>query len=303
MNTNIAENVLERAREFIYSSARLIDRMRFSYLFENGSKNNVLDALRAYQNRDGGFGNALEPDMRCPDSQPVSTEMGLSILGEVNAYDSDVFNGVIKYLESITLEGGGLPRATTHVNAYPHAPWWTTENDDVPSINPTGSIVGMLLAQKTRTDFVEEPWFRSHISFLWNRLQAKAPEDFHDAMQWISFLEQVDKVDVENIARAEQYRALLDSWLSGPQGIEKDEAAEGYVHKVLDYAPAPDSYASRLVNEEEVSRHLDWLISGQQGDGGWAITFPAISLASEQEWRGWMTVDRLKILKAYGVLK
>lgn len=295
-------DVFERARTFIYSSARLLDRMRFAYLFENGSKEKVLQALRAYQNEDGGFGHALEPDMRCPDSQPVATEVGLYILNEVKSCDTEIFDGVLSYLKSITLSGGGLPRSTTRVNDYPHAPWWITEQDDIPSINPTGSIVGMLMAQNARIDFYDEPWFRSHISFLWNCLEENLPNDFHDAMQWIPFLEHVEKVTGQDTERVNHYRAILDHWLSGPKGIERDENAEGYVHKVLDYAPEPESYASRIVSDEEVNRHLDWFISTQQEDGGWGISFPSVSVANEQEWRGWLTVERLKILKAYGVL-
>ncbi|MNJ56901.1 hypothetical protein D3C77_524650 [compost metagenome] len=174
---------------------------------------------------------------------------------------------MLTYLKKITLEDGGLPRATTQVNAYPHAPWWTTEVDGVPSLNPTGIITGILLRQTQRSDFMEDPWFQSHISFLWRSLENnQVPQDYHDALQWISFL-------------------------------------EGYVHKVLDYAPTPSSYASRFVTDTEVARHLEWLISTQQEDGGWGITFPAVSPAGEQEWRGWLTIERLKVLKAYGVIK
>lgn len=296
----INPNVLERAGAFIYSHARLLDRMRFAYLFENGTKERVLAALRVYQNEDGGFGHALEPDMRCPDSQPVTTEMGLHILQEVNGFDSDLMAGALAYLKTITLAGGGLPNATTQVNAYPHAPWWNTEKDGVPSLNPTGIIIGILLEQTQRSDFMEEPWFQSHISFLWRSLENnQAPKEYHEALQWISFLEHVD----EKSERRTAYCEALDQWLSGPHGIEKNEHAEGYVHKVLDYAPTPHSYTSRLVTEEEVTRHLEWLISTQQEDGGWAITFPAVSPAGEQEWRGWLTIERLKVLKAYGVIK
>lgn len=295
-------DVFERARTFIYSSARLLDRMRFAYLFENGSKEKVLQALRAYQNEDGGFGHALEPDMRCPDSQPVATEVGLHILSEVQSYETEMFDQVLSYLKSITLTEGGLPRSTTRVNAFPHAPWWTTEKDGVPSINPTGSIVGVLMAQNARTDFFDEPWFRSHISFLWKCLDECVLKDYHDAMQWIPFLEHVEKVTGQNSDKVHHSREILDQWLRGANGIERDEHAEGYVHKVLDYAPEPNSYASRLVTDEEVNRHLDWLISTQQEDGGWGITFPTVSVANEQEWRGWLTVERLKLLKAYGVL-
>ena len=43
-----------RAADFIWRSARLIDRARFAYLFFHGDRETVLAALRAYQNVDGG---------------------------------------------------------------------------------------------------------------------------------------------------------------------------------------------------------------------------------------------------------
>ena len=43
----------------------------------------VLATLRAYRNRDGGFGHALEPDVRAPESEPASTLHGLEVLGEI----------------------------------------------------------------------------------------------------------------------------------------------------------------------------------------------------------------------------
>src|SRR5689334_13066678 len=50
---------LAKAQEFIWLHARLLERNLFAYLFANGSKEPVLAALHAYQNEDGGFGNAL----------------------------------------------------------------------------------------------------------------------------------------------------------------------------------------------------------------------------------------------------
>ncbi len=289
--------VLEHARKFIYSSARLLDRMRFAYHFENGGKEQVLHALRSYQNPDGGFGNALEPDMRCPQSQPVTTETALMVIKEVEGWDSDLMDGVLAYLKGITLGNGGLPRATTEVNDYPHAPWWTTEQDGVASLNPTGSIIGMLLGQRVRTNFLNEDWFVKNVSFLWDCFEASVPGDYHDAVQWMSFLGNA-AVDADH--RAAKHKLELDDWLAGPNGIEKNPHAEGYVHKVLDYAPAPDSYASRLIQPEELNLHLDWMIGNQQEDGGWDISFPAVSVAGHQEWRGWLTVENLKTLRAYG---
>ena len=59
--------IFDRAEKFIYNNARLLERQLFAYHFKGGSREQVLTALRAYQNEDGGFGHALEPDIRCPD--------------------------------------------------------------------------------------------------------------------------------------------------------------------------------------------------------------------------------------------
>lgn len=287
--------VLERARVFIYSSARLLDRLRFAYHFENGSREAVLKVLRAYQNSDGGFGNALEPDMRCPQSQPVTTEMALGIMDEMECYDEEIMDGVIAYLKSITLPGGGLPRATTAVNAYPHAPWWTTERDDIPSINPTGIIIGLLLRQKSRSDFLTEDWFQSHISFMWRSLGERKPSDYHDYLQWLQFLQNTPERE-----RAIPFEHILDEWLQEPGIIEMNPAQEGYAHKVLDYAPSPGSYASRFVTDDEITHHLNYIVESQQEDGGWSVSWPTVSPAVEQEWRGWITIERLLALRSYG---
>jgi hypothetical protein len=51
-----------------------------------------------------------------------------------------------------------------------------------------------------------------------------------------------------------------------------------------------------------VQTHLDALIAEQQADGGWPISWPTVSPVVEWEWRGTLTVDRLKTLRAYGRL-
>ena len=42
-----------------------------------------LDALADYQNSDGGFGNAIEPDIRCELSTPIGTTVALQILRDL----------------------------------------------------------------------------------------------------------------------------------------------------------------------------------------------------------------------------
>ncbi len=49
------KEVYEKAADFIWRNARLLERHRFSYHFLNGSKPAVLASSRAYQNADGGL--------------------------------------------------------------------------------------------------------------------------------------------------------------------------------------------------------------------------------------------------------
>ena len=76
-------DILARAADFIWRNARLLDRQRFAFHFENGSRQDVVHGLLAYQNGDGGFGAALEPDLRDPSSQPVPAQHALEVLDEV----------------------------------------------------------------------------------------------------------------------------------------------------------------------------------------------------------------------------
>src|SRR5918992_2546444 len=71
---------LEAARQFIESTARVLERHQLAVLLDDGPIEPVLTALKAYQNADGGFGHALEPDVRCPGSQPSAALSALDVL-------------------------------------------------------------------------------------------------------------------------------------------------------------------------------------------------------------------------------
>ncbi len=290
--------ILNRAKQFIYNNARLLDRTRYEYHFEGGSKEAVIAALRAYQNQDGGFGNALEPDIRCPHSQPVPTEMSLAIMEELDSFDPRILEGVIDYLRNITLQEGGIPFVFRSASDYPHAPWWTAEQDDRPSINPTGTIIGLLYKMKLRTEIYQEEWFLNNVAYIWRVFEQEKPNGYHDGVHWISFLRHTPEQE-----RASAYWPVVNDWLSSSGTIELDPQAEGYVHKVLDWAPKRDDYAGKFISAGDVQKHLQALIDQQQGDGGWPINFPSVSPGGELEWRGLVTVERLKTLKSYGVLK
>jgi hypothetical protein len=79
-----------------------------------------------------------------------------------------------------------------------------------------------------------------------------------------------------------------------------DPDAAGEVHTPLDFAPLPDSVARPLFDDAVIEAHLDHLAAAQRDDGGWTFNWPSWSPAAEADWRGFLTVDALRILRANG---
>ncbi len=279
-----------RAQDFIWRNARLLDRQLFACLFSGGSREPVLAALRAYQNADGGFGNALEPDMRCPVSQPVSTDLALQVLDLVDAYDDPMVGRACGFLASIATPAGALPTALPSVIDYPAAPWWVDLAKETESLNPTAGAVGMLLKHG-----VMHPWVKRATEFCWQAIENADTTDYHRVMPAITFLEHVP-----DRRRAERQLRVISVRLLGSDAIAYDTGAEGYVQKPLDWAPTPESFGRRLFSDEVIATHLQALAARQQPDGGWPITWQALSPGCEMEWRGWITVQAVRTLRAYG---
>jgi len=285
----MSTGILESAETFIWNNARLLERRLFSFLFKGGAGQNVIAALSAYQNEDGGFGNALEPDKRTPSSQPIDQEFALRILDEVG-FDVELAGKICDFLMSITTNEGGVPFVLPSVRNAPRADWWNTEDNPPASINPTASIVGLLHKHKFQRDWVEKA-----TEYCWRKIEELQNGSEHDLLCAAIFLENVpDRSRAENMFRpvGEQIK----------KRTAFDPQASGYTFKPLTWAPVPNSLCRGLFKDNQIDSNINALVEGQQADGGWPITWPAVSPACELEYRGVVTVGALKTLKAYGYL-
>jgi hypothetical protein len=279
---------LDRAEAFLWVNARLLDRRRFAFHFQGGDPAHVIDALRPYQNADGGFGHALEPDLRGPESQPVSSELALAVMDEVGILDDHMLDGTLRHLESITRPDGGVPWVLP--TSAPKAPWWNPVPGLPGSLNPTASIAGLLLKNG-----ITHPWLDRAASFCWSALESSAGADAYDALCILKFLEHTpDRPRAETA-----WQALSKSIV---ERVDLDPAAEGDVHGPLEFAPSPASLARALFPADLFDHHLDLLEAGQKDDGGWDFTFPSWTPITRPDWRGWATVESLKTLRDNGRL-
>ena len=280
---------LAAAEAFVLREARLLDRRRFDHRFRGGSAGAVLEALTPYRNDDGGFGNALEPDLRGPSSQPVPLEHALSILDEIGLFDEAIVGSACDWLVSVTPAEGGVPFVLATVTDGPHAPWWEPTGDAYP--NPTAGIAGLLHKRE-----VDHPWLARATEYLWMVLEGPLDSFGQDDMiSVLAFLEHApDRRRAETVfARvAERILAL----------VALDPGTPGYVKTPLDYAPHPERLGRRLFDDATIDLHLGALAAKQQDDGAWPITWEPPSAAAVFEWRGFHAITCLGVLDNYGRL-
>ena len=149
------------AINFVLQNARPLELVIYKYFFENESNQAVVDELLKFQNSDGGFGNALEPDFFNPNSSPVATNDAIITLFRVNALnrDSNIVKGIVRYLESHDSFDEDKKRWLFAIDSnkdYPHAIWWKKKGDGISGFNPSISLAAFLICYGNRTSLYEE---------------------------------------------------------------------------------------------------------------------------------------------------
>ena len=279
---------LGAAQQFLAAHARVVDRRAFERLFAGGGAQPVRDAVAAYRNSDGGFGHALEPDCRASASQPAAVEMALRILDFTDAWDDELALSACDWLASVAPAEGGATFVEPTVAQAPHAPWWVPAPDNPASPIQTGELAGTLYSRG-----ISHPWLDRATTVMWDLIDRLTEPGPYEMFGVLAFLQHV----------ADRKRAQAAFQKAGPLLLERglvalDPQAAGEVHGPLDFAPLPDSIARSLFDEATIAAHLDHLVAGQREDGGWMFNWPSWSPAAEADWRGYLTVDALRILRA-----
>ena len=278
---------------FLLSQARLLERRLFDVCFLGQPACGVVDALRGYQNGDGGFGHALEPDKRCPASLPIDVETAFQALAAAGTVDHDMVTRACSFLARTAAQagaGGAVPPAFPVIESFPRAAHWTEWTYE-PGLNPTAGLVGLLYQLG-----IDHPWRSAGTAYCWQQLESgEPPGDAHALREILVFLEHVP-----DRSRADQHAAALASKLAGIPLFHLDPGTPGYGLSPLDIAPQASSRWRVLFTDAQLSGHLDRMQQNQQADGGWPITWEPPSEAAVCEWRGIVTLGALRTLTSYG---
>jgi hypothetical protein len=216
--------------------------------------------------------------------------MALRIMDEAGAWDDALVLGACDWLASVAPAEGGAAFVEPTISGWPHAPWWVLEDGHPASLFPTGMISGTLHARG-----VSHPWLDRATEFMWTRIGRITEAIPYDMFGVLRFLQHVPDRDRAREAFGRVGPLIIDRKL-----VTLDPEAPGEVHGPLSFAPEPGSLARSLFDDATIKAHLDHLAQAQLGDGGWTFNWPAWSPAAERDWRGFLTVDALRVLRANG---
>ncbi|MEU3374249.1 hypothetical protein ABZ734_27860 [Streptomyces sp. NPDC006660] len=292
---------LARAEPFVWLTARVLEQRRFAHHFLGKDADAVEAALAAYQGDDGGYGYALEPDLRGPVSQPLHTAHALRVLDSVGRLGGRLVERVCRYLTGVSTKDGALPVLHPSQRGYPAAPFVPVLDDPPSALLATGPVVGLLHRNQ-----VWHAWLFRATDFCWAAVDALEMSHPYEVEAAVAFLDgAADRSRAEAAADRlgrlvrEQRLAVLD-----PARLAEFPISPGYApgehHFPHDYARVPQSLARRWFTDEEMKRSLDHLEAEQREDGGWPVRWRAWAPGTALECRPMVTIEALRTLRAYG---
>ena len=282
---------LPAARSFVHRNARLVDRAHLAHLLGEGSRDAVLRALAAHANDDGGFGQALECDLRTAANQPIAVLGALDLLHEIGAGDSALIAPALDWLATVTNPDGGVPFVTAGAADGPHAPFLPTDPGGPSSFHMTAAVTGA--AQRLAAGRAH-PWTAAAAAYCWEHLPRNADSAFEIryALDFLDGAEDRGRAD----AALEALRPLVPP--DRPLPVSGGTADEVLPLTVL--TPRPDRPIRALFDPAAVERALDAVEAEQLEDGGWDFDWLHWDEGVAWETRGRVTVHAIALLRANG---
>lgn len=300
-------------RSWMYRSARPLDLALWQLNFENGSRDKVVDLLGFYQNEDGGFGNALEPDSWNPHSCPYTTMIAIGLLRGIGFTDAEhpMIQGIFRYLDSGAHSSqDGWHFSIPSNDSYARAPWWTYDEsvNAVQDMGITAALCGFILRHGDRQSALYAK-AQGYVDKILEKV--KHTEDFGEmGAGGLGLLAQ--DIEAAGLSRRFQCAGIKDM-LAGlvNKAMERDpEKWAFYTPRPSEFIQSPESCFYKG-NEEVVEMELDYLIDTRNPGGVWNITwtwfdlgekYPKEFAISENWWMAGKAIDKVRFLKAFGRL-
>jgi hypothetical protein len=286
---------LNAAADFMATHARMLDRRRFELRTGSTDPAGALAALDGYRNIDGGYGWGLEPDLRSPESQPGAAAHAFEVFEDVAPATSPHALALCDWLNSVTLDDGGLPFALPLGASAGSGPWWQGADPTTSSLQITAFTTAVAHRVAAHDPAVAaHPWLDRATTFCRDAIAALDEEPFAYVLAFsIQFLDAVgDTALLEKLGR------YLPA--HGPHPLRG--GTHGEALNPLDISPYPGTPSRELIAPDVIAADLERLAAAQHDDGGWDVDYLQISPVGKLDWRGFATVRAIDILRRNGAL-
>ncbi len=283
---------------YLSENCRKLDLYLYEYLFEGQEAAPFLKELSTFQNLDGGFGNAIEPDLRLPDSSPLATTIAFQYLLQVGLQaDNALVRDSIKYfLDTYDKTKGGWINIPPSADSHPRAPWWShsTEKSSTEWGNPSAEILGYLLKYAPRCDAgLLLQLSRRAVSRL-NEVNDPEP---HEIKCFVRLYENADTK-----LQKQLYPALAKNIKKVTNKNPKNWG--GYVPAPLTFISSPNSPFADLFDKRILIENVKFLKGQVMNSNHWEPNwewgqFKDDWAKAKNDWSGKITVDNLKILREF----
>jgi hypothetical protein len=290
---------LAAAHDFMAMHARVLDRRLFELASGAVEPAGVLAALGGYRNADGGYGWGLEADLRTPESQPGAAAHAFEVFEAVAPTTSPHAVALCDWLDSITLDDGGLPMTLPLGMTAGSGPWWQAADPSQSSLQIT-SFTAAVAHRVAEHDpgVAAHPWLQRVTRYCLDAIAAMDTRPFAYVLAFsIGFLDAVHERYPEEAPRL---LSKLAEHVPDDGRIPVSGGAENEMLHPLDIAPYPNRPARALFAPDVIDADLDRLAALQQPDGGWVVDYKKISPAGALDWRGVATVKAIEILRRNG---
>ena len=293
---------IDKAKEYVFKHARLIDQ-KFLKTSLNPIEENVKElvkSLEKYQNKDGGFGHGIEPDIQMTQSSVIASTVGLQYLSPFIKPENTVINRALEYLaKTYNNNRPGWLTTTKQVNQYPHAPWWHFDEKQGQTIidrnwgNPTAEVLGYFLKYSPSRKFVNK--LTKH---AFNRIKSVNKMEMHELICFIRLYENSPK-DL----KVKLY-PLISKHLKNT--IEKNPAKwSKYTAPPLFFIKTKTSDFYPLI-KDLIKLNIEFILKTQQEDGSWLPSWnwrekaPSKDwLKAKKDWIGFLTVKNILLLNRF----
>lgn len=288
----------------MFNRSRDIDVAVFNTMFSGDSRNFVAIALSGFQNRDGGFGHALEIDNYNKDSSTYQVYEALRIVKQVgfkNIKEDPILEDVLKktfnYLYNRLTDWSPLIESNNYAVC---ASWFKCNeiNKTIYGVAPTPAILGYTLYLTDESN----PYYKKAYKKAINIIDDLLNRDSVTKEEYISY-----KALLECIEEKGLFLDKLDCFKNKMFSFACD-MVEKSKDNFSSYCNLPLEMFNGYTDNEDINKlideHLDYLIESVASHGLWEPNFywdndQAEASTAQIKWMGVIAIRNLEWLRKF----